>query len=123
MNIQEKTKHNKDCIFYGGYDYVFHKSRKKAIYYTCRRKCGGRAKLADTEFSITIKHSATCKPIQNYSQSLAGYSQGQSMNLPDQDDSQSLAGYSQGQSVNLPDQDSNCLRKDIYRYQHKVIYN
>ncbi|CAK9291922.1 unnamed protein product [Gordionus sp. m RMFG-2023] len=65
----------------------------------------------------------TCKPIQNYSQSLAGYSQGQSMNLPDQDDSQSLAGYSQGQSVNLPDQDSNCLRKDIYRYQHKVIYN
>ncbi|CAK9295050.1 unnamed protein product [Gordionus sp. m RMFG-2023] len=41
-------------------------------------------------------------PVQDYSQSLAGYSQGQFVNLPVQDDSQILAGYSQRQSMNLP---------------------
>ncbi|CAK9293438.1 unnamed protein product [Gordionus sp. m RMFG-2023] len=101
----KKTSKNKDCIIYAGYDYILHKYGKNAIYYTCRRRCGGRAKFSNTEFSITVKHLETCKPIQNDSLSLASCSQGPSVNLPVQDDSLSLTSDFQGPSMKLPVQD------------------
>ncbi|XP_065324233.1 uncharacterized protein LOC135931209 isoform X8 [Gordionus sp. m RMFG-2023] len=107
----KKTSKNKDCIIYAGYDYILHKYGKNAIYYTCRRRCGGRAKFSNTEFSITVKHLETCKPIQNDSLSLASCSQGPSVNLPVQDDSLSLTSDFQGPSMKLPVQDSDCPKK------------
>ncbi|XP_065324181.1 uncharacterized protein LOC135931182 isoform X2 [Gordionus sp. m RMFG-2023] len=101
----KKTSKNKDCIIYAGYDYIFHKYGKNAIYYTCRRRCGGRAKFSNTEFSITVKHLETCKPIQNDSLSLTSDFQGPSMKLPVQDDSLSLTSDFQGPSMKLPVQD------------------
>ncbi|XP_065316731.1 uncharacterized protein LOC135925378 [Gordionus sp. m RMFG-2023] len=107
----KKTSKNKDCIIYAGYDYIFHKYGKNAIYYTCRRRCGGRAKFSNTEFSITVKHLETCKPIQNDSLSLTSDFQGPSMKLPVQDDSLSLTSDFQGPSMKLPVQDSDCPKK------------
>ncbi|CAK9293653.1 unnamed protein product [Gordionus sp. m RMFG-2023] len=101
----KKTSKNKDCIIYAGYDYIFHKYGKNAIYYTCRRRCGGRAKFSNTEFSITVKHLETCKPIQNDSLSLTSDFQGPSIKLPVQDDSLSLTSDFQGPSMKLPVQD------------------
>ncbi|XP_065324234.1 uncharacterized protein LOC135931209 isoform X9 [Gordionus sp. m RMFG-2023] len=108
----KKTSKNKDCIIYAGYDYILHKYGKNAIYYTCRRRCGGRAKFSNTEFSITVKHLETCKPIQNDSLSLASCSQGPSVNLPVQDDSLSLTSDFQGPSMKLPVQADNALLMD-----------
>ncbi|XP_065324184.1 uncharacterized protein LOC135931182 isoform X5 [Gordionus sp. m RMFG-2023] len=108
----KKTSKNKDCIIYAGYDYIFHKYGKNAIYYTCRRRCGGRAKFSNTEFSITVKHLETCKPIQNDSLSLTSDFQGPSMKLPVQDDSLSLTSDFQGPSMKLPVQADNALLMD-----------
>ncbi|XP_065312671.1 uncharacterized protein LOC135922172 [Gordionus sp. m RMFG-2023] len=108
----KKTIKNKDYIEYLGYQYLLHKSGKSAIYYYCRKRCGGRAKLfIYCDFSITKNHSETCKPIQNAlplstniileqlssnfqdDSQKAGHSQEQSLTLPNQGDTQSQSAY------------------------------
>ncbi|XP_065315184.1 uncharacterized protein LOC135924064 [Gordionus sp. m RMFG-2023] len=86
----------------------YRKSRyyKNKIYLTCiSPTCPGKGYTVNNLFTETAACNDICKYLSGDSQSLAVYSQGQTVNLPVQDYSQSLAGYSQGQFVNLPVQD------------------
>ncbi|XP_065324900.1 uncharacterized protein LOC135931596 isoform X2 [Gordionus sp. m RMFG-2023] len=54
----KQTQKKKDYICYQGHEYLTHTSGKKAVYLTCRKRCGGRAKLMiGLDLIITIQHS------------------------------------------------------------------
>ncbi|XP_065324581.1 uncharacterized protein LOC135931423 isoform X2 [Gordionus sp. m RMFG-2023] len=58
----KQTQKKKDYICYQGHEYLAHTSGKKAVYLTCRKRCGGRAKLMiGLDLIITIQHSLECQ--------------------------------------------------------------